>query len=229
MSGPLYEEQRESFAWRNRLSRIANSVSPGTPRRSRTEVRHELAAGDAPTLLCVGRLEAVKGPDLLVEAFSRVHEMLPQAQLWLVGEGSQRELLESRVRELGLEGNARLLGQRGDVPDLLAACDLLVLPSRGEGMPTILLEALAASRAVVATRVGAVPEVTSEGQHARLVAPGDIAALAGACVDLLRSRELRARYEHAAAGVADRYRPERGAAELEALYLSCSPGRNPLK
>ena len=178
-------------AWRRGVSYVPNAIPTHTARSP--GYRDELwPPGPGPRLLFVGRLEPVKGPDLLLDAFSRIHAEVPSARLCFAGEGSLRRRLEQQVAELGLDGVVRLLGESRHVPELMAACDLLVMPSRGEGMPTVLLEALAAGVAVVATRVGAIPDVTQGGAFAALVPPGDPSALAESCVQLLRDPAGRA-------------------------------------
>jgi glycosyltransferase involved in cell wall biosynthesis len=184
----------------------------------RDSVRAELGLAGS-VLLYAGRLEPVKGPDVLLEAFAEIRVALPDATLVVAGEGSLASELRARVAERPLPG-VRFLGQRSDIPDLIAAADLVVLPSRGEGMPTLLLEALLAGRAVVATRVGAVADVTEDGRFARIVPPGDAATLARACIALLRDSAARQRLaEGAPAAVRRRFDPALAAAATEALYL----------
>jgi glycosyltransferase involved in cell wall biosynthesis len=181
-------------------------------------------------LLYVGRLEPVKGPDLLLEAFRRIHAEVPAASLCLAGEGSLRQHLEQEIGELGLEGSVRLLGESRCVPELMKACDLLVIPSRGEGMPTVLLEALAAGVAVVATAVGAIPDVTQDGSFAALVPPDDAPALAEACIRLLRDDASRAALAARGSDAIRReYSPEACAQKTFALYETVCGTRKGLR
>lgn len=123
----------------------------------------------------VCRLEKVKGISLLVRAI----QDLP-VFLIIVGDGPESANLSTLVSELGLSERVRLLGARFDVPDLLTAFDLFVLPSYSESFGIVVAEALLTGTPVVATRTGGIPEVTNEGQHAYLVPPGEEEALARA-------------------------------------------------
>lgn len=121
-------------------------------------------------LLFLGRLNLVKGPDLAVEALT----LIDDANLLVVGDGPMEESLKQRAARLGLGERVLFLGQRPhqEVPRYLAACDLLVLPSRSEGQPNAVLEALAAERPVVAAAVGGVPEIVAEGRQGMLFPRG---------------------------------------------------------
>jgi len=144
-------------------------------------VREELGAGVLrPLWVCAGRLEEQKGQDVLLDALAEVRRRGLEFVAVLAGDGSLRPALEQRARTLGLEANVRFAGQVEDLGPLLGAADVVALPSRWEGMPLVLLEALARGRPVVASAVGGVPEVVTDGEHARLVPPGDVAALATA-------------------------------------------------
>ena len=113
----------------------------------------------------------------------------------LAGEGPLRGEIEERVKSAGLEGRFRLLGLRRDVPELLRALDLLVLPSGREGLPNIVLEAMASGVPVVATDVGGTGELVIEGKTGSLVRPGDAEALARAILALSASPgRLRSSY-----------------------------------
>ena len=132
---------------------------------------------DAPLVLMVGVLREGKGHELLLRSLPPLRELVPGTRIAIAGDGPLREDLRSRAVE---EEGVVLLGHRSDVPDLLAACDLLVLPSESEALPTVLIEAAAAGRPVVATDVGGISEVVTHGQTGLLVPPADPAALAGA-------------------------------------------------
>lgn len=132
----------------------------------------------------VGRLDPVKDQAGLIEAFKILCDASPATashlRLVIVGEGVYRGTLEARIDEFGLRDRVCLLGNREDVPGILAECDVFALSSIAEGIPLTLLEAMAASLPVVATRVGGVGEVVVEGVTGRLVEPGNPAALARA-------------------------------------------------
>lgn len=154
------------------------------PRRPRADVRAELSLSDeTPLLVCVGRIAPQKDHPTLLSAM----QLLPPEVVLLVvggdpfGDGLQR--LEADVQARGLQARVRLLGIRHDVPDLLGASDLFVLPSLWEGLGLVFLEAMAARLPVVATNVSAIPEVVQDGVSGWLVPPGDPDALADAIRD----------------------------------------------
>lgn len=128
----------------------------------------------------VARLERIKGLHHLIEAAKTVAEALPRARFLVVGDGPQREELLSQVRHLGLEKRCIFAGLRNDIPQILPAFDLFVLPSLSEALGIVAIEALASGVPVVASRVGGVPEVVVHGETGLLVPPGDVAQLAQA-------------------------------------------------
>ena len=133
---------------------------------------------------CVSRLSHEKGVDVLIEAFARVREHVPEAELVLVGDGAERQTLEKRATELGLADHIQFFGMRDDVAQLLTDLDLFVLPSRTEGLPLAVLEAMAASLPIVATAVGGVPQALRHGEAGVLVPPEEPEVLAQAIVRL---------------------------------------------
>jgi glycosyltransferase involved in cell wall biosynthesis len=185
------------------------------------EARRSLI-GDAPgpLLLAAGRLHAQKRFDLLLEAFATVRERVPKARLAIVGTGSLREDLETRARDLGVAESVTFAGFRADMPAVLSAADLFVLSSDDEGLPMVVLEAMAAGRAVVATRVGALEDMVDEGKSGVLVPRGDPAALAEAVIPLLKDDEQRtAMGTMGRAIVATRYPLDRCLLETENYLL----------
>ncbi len=130
----------------------------------------------APLALVVGLLNVAKGQDLALRALST--SMLANVHLAFAGSGEMEAELRALARELGVESRVHFLGWRDDVPRLLASCDTLLLPSRWEGMPYIVLEAMAAARPVVATPVDGARALLGDGRAGRLCrsdAPADIA------------------------------------------------------
>jgi glycosyltransferase involved in cell wall biosynthesis len=149
-----------------------------------------------PVLLEVGRLCEVKGQHELIAALARLDRS--DVTVLLAGEdiethGAFRLRLEHEASELGVADRVRFLGRRDDVPALLAGADALVLPSWIEGLPLVVLEAMAAGVPVVATSVGGTPETVVEGETGFLVPPRDVSALAHAIDALLRDPELARR------------------------------------
>jgi len=169
-------------------------------------------------VVSVARVEDVKNPLGLIEAFGKLADANPRARLLLVGDGSVRPRVEERIAALGLSGKARLLGFRSDVPEILHACDVLVLNSRYEGLGLAVMEAMAAGLPVVATQVGGIPELVQPGVTGRLVAPADSAGLATALADLLADPDLRKRMGEAARRRADSFSIGEMTRRYEATY-----------
>ena len=134
----------------------------------------------------VARLEPEKGHPTLLEAWPAVLRSVPDAYLLIVGEGSRRDALEALARDLHIAHRVVFTGRRDDVPAVTAALDVAVLPSYREAQGLSILEALALSRPVVASDVGGIPEVITDGVTGLLVPPHDPDALAAAIARLLR-------------------------------------------
>lgn len=207
--------------WRVIENGVDLEAFPVADAAARAMARAGLGLGSGPLAVCVGRLTRQKGQDVLVAAWPRVRERVPDAELALVGSGPDREQLTARKAP-----GVRLVGERRDVRDWLAAADVVVVPSRWEGMPLVLLEAMAVGRPVVAADVPGAREAL--GDRAGAVVPSDDpSALAGALV-LRLTDPPRADAE----GTAGRSRVEarfdrlRSAAAVARLYdeLVTSPG-----
>jgi len=165
----------------------------------------------------VGRLEPVKGFTHFIDAAHRVAAVLPNAHFILAGDGSQRAALERQAAPLG--ERFQFLGLRHDIPSLMAAFDILVVPSLNEGMGRVLLEAGAAAVPVVASRVGGIPDVVDDGETGLLVPPKDAAALADALLELAAQPERRRLMgDTARAKVVPAYSLEEMVRQIEALY-----------
>ena len=177
------------------------SSAPDVSAETRAALRAEFGARPGqPVVLAAGRLVAQKGFGFLLDAAARWHDLQPEPLLVVAGEGPLAAKLESRAASLGL--TVRFLGRRSDVPALLAAADVFVLPSVWEGQALVLQEALRAGAAIVATRVGGNPELAGQGA-AILVPPGDARRLADAVRAVLSDPALAARLRRAAADRAD--------------------------
>lgn len=140
----------------------------------------------------VGRLQPVKDHALLLRAFAKVRAQVPEAVLAIVGDGPLREALETQAAQAGLAEAVKFLGDRHDVPRLLAGVEVFALSSASEGYSIALLEACAAGLPIVATDVGGNREIVRDGVNGRLVPPADAAALATALIALLREDERAA-------------------------------------
>jgi glycosyltransferase involved in cell wall biosynthesis len=170
----------------SRVRTIPNGVNQiKFPMRSRKEARALLRLQDPlRVLLFVGLLKEVKGLHYLIESLSKIRDSGKlDFATYLVGDGPLRVSIEEEIRNAKLEDSVSILGMKAheEVSLWMAASDLIVLPSLNEGMPNVVLEALACGRPVVATHVGGVPDLVSEG-NGLLVPPADSAALAGAIV-----------------------------------------------
>jgi len=139
-----------------------------------------------PVVLAVARLHPQKGLEYLLEAATR----LPDVRFLVAGDGQERSALERKASALGVDNRLEFLGERDDVPALLKAADVFVLPSLYEGLPVSVLEAMAAGTPVVATAVGGTTEAVVDGESGILVPPRDPNALANAIRDLLSSGPL---------------------------------------
>ena len=197
---------------RSKVSCIPNGIDVATcaPRRAIDRKRpllQSIVAPDALVIVNVGRLDPVKGQASLIEAFQSLCASRPEnadrLRLVIVGEGPQRGALEHQIARSRAGMRISLLGLRRDVAALLAECDVFALASVAEGMPGVLLEAMAGSLPVVATNVGGVGEVVVDGETGTLVPPSDTAALAAALRRYVDDPELRRRH-----GVAGRARVE---------------------
>ncbi len=167
----------------------------------------------------VGRLSAEKGFDLLIRAVDRLLKQGLDLDLVIVGEGDQQAPLQRLVRELGRSERIRLLGYRAQLVDLYQAMDVLALSSHREGLPNVLLEAMAVETPVVATRIAGVPRLVEHERNGLLVDAGNEVALADALARMVRDANLRRRLGRAGrATIAERYSFAVRMARLRVLY-----------
>jgi glycosyltransferase involved in cell wall biosynthesis len=190
---------RDDLAARLKLAAgVVRVVRNGIPERpgDAAKVRRELGlAEDELLVLAVGSLMRRKGHRILLEAMTLIRQREPSLrwQVAIAGEGVERPDLERYIAEHGLTGCARLLGNRGDVPDLQAAADVFAMPSLWEGLPLAILEAMFARTPLIATTASGIPEAVTDGEHGLLIPPADPEALAEALLRLLRDPVLRER------------------------------------
>jgi glycosyltransferase involved in cell wall biosynthesis len=171
---------------------------------------------DATLVVAVGRLSREKGVDVLLDALGRTEQA--SLTVLVAGDGPERASLEAQAGRGGLASRVRWLGQRRDVRDLYAAADAVAIPSRSEGLPNVVLEAADAATPVIATRVGALPDVVRDGHSGWLVAPDDAAALAAALDDAARAMDRRERGVRLRRHVLESYSAERRLDALVALH-----------
>ena len=173
----------------------------------------------APVVGNVAALVPHKGQRHLIEAAQLVVREVPDARFIILGEGELREQLERQVRDHHLEKHVLLPGFRTDVLGCIKSFDLFVMSSVTEGLGTSLLDAMACSRAIVATRAGGIPEIVEDGQTGVLVPPRDHAAMAHAIVRLLKDPDERRRLGEAGfARVNERFTVERMVEETAQIY-----------
>jgi glycosyltransferase involved in cell wall biosynthesis len=160
----------------------------------RFEVR-EAASGSEVVLGFVKWLKPKYGPDVMVEAFAKIHAQRPQTRLVLAGKGEMQEQLQARVNELGLASSVQILGRvdHEKVPALIRSFDIMLMPSvyESETFGVAAIEASASGVPVVASRVGGVPEAVIHEKTGLLVPPRDVDALSQACVRLIDDAKLR--------------------------------------
>jgi glycosyltransferase involved in cell wall biosynthesis len=176
--------------------------------------------GEEPLIIAVGNLYPVKGHIVLMRALARLAEERPELrwQAAVAGRGQEEGALRAFVAERGLTSRIHLLGYRTDVPDILAAGDIWVMPSLSEGLPIALLEAMLARKAIVASAVGAIPDLLADGAG-RLVPPGDDVAMTAELASLLERPAERVALAEEAYRRADRgYRREQMVAAYMSLY-----------
>jgi len=196
------------------------------PGVSGQEVRKELGLGTAPVVGLVANVRGSKGHNIFLEAARTVLASEPDARFLIVGDGVGFDEVSRRVREMGLDPSVRLTGFRRDIPEVMAALDVLVLPSiRSEAIPQVIPQALAVGTPVVASTVGGSPEVIRDGENGRLVPPGDPQTLAAAILALLREPErARAMARAGQAMVRERYTIDATMGRTTAAYRALLDG-----
>jgi glycosyltransferase involved in cell wall biosynthesis len=184
-------------------------------------VRAELGIpSDASLFTTVAVLRPLKGIQYMIRALPAILASDPNTYYLVVGDGSHRDALIEEVKKFGVRDRVVFAGMRRDVPRLLSASDVFVLPTLTEALPTVLAEAMAAKLPIIASRVGGVPEMLTDGQNGCLVEPKDVEGLARACIDLLANPEKRTAM--GAEGwkiVNQKFNIEKQVDQLEALYL----------
>ena len=176
-----------------KITVVPNGITapePGRPAETRQSLG--ISAG-VPLVVCAARLEQEKDVASLIAAMKTVREAVPTARCLIAGDGSEKAALQAQIETLGLRECVTLLGFRTDATALMAAADVFVLPSLAEPFGLVLLEAMALSRPVVATRAGGPAEIVVDGETGFLVAPSSPDALAGAMQTLLTNPPLSAR------------------------------------
>ena len=203
-----------------RSGRDANVVLNGVDLDFWRRPQREEHSRGVPTVVSVGRLERVKGTDVLIRAFGTVVQQLPQARLEVIGEGSLRPELERLIQDLGLERHVVLKGAMSPqgIRARLHQADVLAMPSRNEAFGLAALEGMAAGLPVVASETGGLPELV--GEAGVLVRPDNPLALANALIGIVTDDVLRQHMADAAVRRADLFSWKRSAVAYEAVLTA---------
>lgn len=208
----------------HKLVTIINGIDPKRAHSGLSVAEAKTRLGIPPhhqVIGVAGRLEPIKRLDIFLNAAARVAAAMPEAIFVVAGDGRERGRLEKLAEALEIRKRVLFLGHRNDIYDVLRAFDILVLCSDHEGLPMVLLEALALGVVVVARAVGGIPEVVRHDETGILVKSGAPAALAAACLEVLANPPLRQRLSEAGArSVADRFSLERTVAQVSELYCT---------
>jgi glycosyltransferase involved in cell wall biosynthesis len=224
-------EQREGIDAR-RIDTIPNGIDTAHFAEHVSAVEFRSRMGIQPgdrVVVCVGRLDPLKGQTTLVRAFRDVVASEPRARLCLVGDGADRAALARHVDEFRLGDRVTFAGTIADVREALAAADVFVLPSNEEGLPGSVMEAQAAGVPVVATAVGGTPELVQHEHTGLLVPPRDAGALSEAIVRLLRDSDLAQRLAAAARASVQELSVDRMVDTTIAMYRRVRSGENASK
>lgn len=186
VSSTVADALRHDVWLRRPVHVIPNGVRWTPPTASTLRVELGLAAEDR-LVLAIGNLYPVKGHVVLLDALAQLATTHPQLHVAIAGRGELRPVLAAQARRSGLATRVHLLGLRSDVPNLLAAADVVVHPSFSEGLPLALLEAMFAGKPIVASATGDIPAALDNGKAGLLVPPGSAAGIAAAIATLLGS------------------------------------------
>jgi len=205
-----------------RVRVVHNGIGPSrmVSTEARARVRADLGLGDGCRVVAVvGNLYGVKGHRYLLEAAPSILQACPSTVFLVAGGGEREAALREQARRLGIEARVRFLGFRDDVPALLAICDVFVLPSLSEGLSIAILEAMAAARPVVTTKVGGNPELVVDGETGLLVQGADARQLASAVIRILADpAEARRLGENGLSRVSNRFTIRAMVRQYEAIY-----------
>ena len=190
-------------------------------RTNATEIKKNI--GLKPNTIVVGAvgwLLPIKGPSFLLKAMAAVWRGFPTASLVYVGKGELEQRLKSDAVRMGVADKVLFLGWRDDIPEIIQTFDLFVLPSLNEGMGRVLVEAMAAGKAVVASNVGGVPDLVKHGQNGFLVKPGDITDLSYYIGRLLQDEKLRLKMGLSGRRISQNFSIVKMVEKIDALYLT---------
>jgi glycosyltransferase involved in cell wall biosynthesis len=214
----------ESYISRDRIAVIPNAIDLDHVRcdLSRTEAKQRLGIPeDSPVVGFVGRLEQVKRVDIFLNAAQQILRRLPNTKFVIAGTGREEQRVGNLIGELALRNNVILLGYREDTCAILRGMDLLLITSEHEGLPMVLLEAMALGTVVVAAKIGGIPEVLTDRQTGFLVEDQSPTTFASVCIEALEHPDLSQHVSQAARQLIEsKHLAEHNAAKVVELYAA---------
>ena len=227
VSGQVKEKLLHSGVRDRKIRIIRNGIDSCRFANSAPSLRASARGEGDPVVGFAGRLSREKGCDLFVRATARVLTSVPNAKFIMAGDGPEREALERLIDQLGVRASVALVGRRDDMPNVYASFDIAVLSSRDEGLPIAVLEGMASGLPWVATMVGEVPKIITDGESGLLVPVEDVEALAAKIVVLLKNPEERCRLgEGARRRVEMEFSVDRMASEYLDIYQQVLDNKN---
>ncbi|MBW2114689.1 MAG: glycosyltransferase family 4 protein [Deltaproteobacteria bacterium] len=166
----------------------------------------------------VGWLLPIKGPLYLLKAMVQIWQSIPEPELIFVGKGELEDELRKEALKMGVADKVVFLGWRGDIPEIMQILDVLVLPSLNEGMGRVLVEAMAAGKPIVASRVGGIIDLVKNTKNGLLVEPGDVNGLSLAIRELLMDKKMRDEMGQRGRTMAHDFSVENMVEKIDALY-----------
>jgi len=166
----------------------------------------------------VGWLLPIKGPLYLLKAMVQIWQSIPEPELIFVGKGELEDELRKEALKMGVADKVVFLGWRGDIPEIMQILDVLVLPSLNEGMGRVLVEAMAAGKPIVASRVGGIIDLVKNTKNGLLVEPGDVNGLSLAIRELLMDKKMRVEMGQRGRTMAHDFSVENMVEKIDALY-----------
>ena len=217
---------------RDRLRVVYNGVRldhvRNVPANTRERIRQSLnLAPDRIVVAMVARLFPVKGHKGMLKMMPTIAKACPNITLMIVGDGPERATLETMVDELNLRANVIFIGHRNDVPEMLAAADMAVMPSLSEGLGVAAIEALAAGKPVIAFDTGGLREVVTDGADGRVVPAGDHAAFSEAVVSLAKDPQRLKTWGERGVALTERFSVEAHVARLMQCYEEAANSSTP--
>jgi glycosyltransferase involved in cell wall biosynthesis len=226
VSGEVKQRLLKAGVRKDKIHLVRNGIDLRPFDNARPSLRSRTHANRAPIVGLVGRLSIEKGVDIFLHAAARVLAELPSTKFVVVGEGPDRDKLESLIDDLKIRESVSMLGRRDDMPSVYASLDIMVSASRQEGLPIAVLEGMASRLPLVATAVGEVPTVVLDGRTGVLLPPEDPRLLASAIADLLRNPAERERLgARARKLIEDEFSAERMTGDYLRVYEEAAQGK----